>query len=150
MFSMLVAVALLKAVIVPELARFTVPPALLVIPVIVPVPLRFTVPVLVKFARAVEIWPAPVLVIVPALVSVVMEEVPPRLRVPIALLVMAPPPENAVPAVMVPLLVYTPAIVSLAIEVFVAPPKVMPVPENVWIAVSEVVKVLALFVKLFW
>ena len=103
MLSVLVAVALLKAVIEPELVRLTVPPALLVMPVIVPVPVRFNVPVLVKFASRVVIGPPSVLVKVPALASVLMEEVPPILSVPV--LVKPPAPERIVPTVRVPLLV---------------------------------------------
>ena len=56
-FNTLVLVALLKLVIVPELVRLTVPPVLLVIPVIVPEPTKFIVPVFVKFANAVLIAP---------------------------------------------------------------------------------------------
>lgn len=105
MLRVLVAVALLKAAMEPELARFTVPPALLVMPVIVPVPLRLSVPVFVKFARAVVIGPPPVLVAVPALESVVIETVPPRFSVPDEPLVKAPPPDRVFPTVRVPLLV---------------------------------------------
>ena len=105
MLSTLVAVALLNAVMVPELARITTPPALLVIPVRVPVPLRWIVPVLVKFARGVEIGPAPVLFKVPALSSALIEALPLRLSVPVALLVNLPVPSRVDPIVSVPLLV---------------------------------------------
>jgi hypothetical protein len=63
--STLVEVALLKLVIVPELERLTIPPALLVIPVIVPDPPRLIMPVFVSLARAVLIAPLPVTSIVP-------------------------------------------------------------------------------------
>jgi len=105
MFRVLVAVALSKAVMEPELFRFTVPPVLLEIPVIVPVPFRFTVPVLVKFARAVVVGPPLVLFKVPALARVVIETVPPRFRVPPMALVNVPVPERRVPTVRVPLFV---------------------------------------------
>ena len=105
MLRVLVAVALLKAVIVPELLRFTVPPALFVMPVMVPVPFKFIVPVLVKFARTIVMGPAPVLVKVPALASMVIETGPPRFSVPAAPLVKAPAPERLSPTVSVPVLV---------------------------------------------
>ena len=92
MLSMLVAVALLKELIKPELKRLTVPPALLVMPTIVPVPLRFIVPVFVKLARAVLMGPGPVLVKVPALAKTLMDDSPPKLKAPAALLVNAPVP----------------------------------------------------------
>ena len=148
MLSTLVAVALLNAVMAPELARFTIPPALLVIPEMVPVPLRFSVPVLVKFAREVEMGPAPVFVVVPALASVVIETIPPRFSVPPAPLVNVPVPERVFPTVRVPLLVWVPAIVTLAMAVIVEPVITLPDPPNVWMDVSDVTNVLALFVKL--
>ena len=149
MFRVLVAVALSNAVIEPEPIRLTVPPALLVMPVSVPVPLRFNVPVLVKFARAMVIGPPLVLLAVPALARVLMETVPPRLRVPAAPLVKPPVPERRVPTVSVPLLVYVPVILTLAIDVVVVPLNVLPAPENVCVVALEVVNVLALFVKSF-
>ena len=105
MFSVLVALLLLKAVMVPELFRFTIPAALLVMPVMVPDPLRFIVPVFVKFASAVLVAPAPVFVIVPALASVVIEIVPLEFSVPDAAFVKLPLPLNSVPTVNDPLFV---------------------------------------------
>ena len=104
-FRILVDVALLKFEIVPELTRFTVPPALLVMPVIAPVPLRLRFPVLVKLARAVLIAPAPLMDVVPALANVVIDEVPPIFRVLIASFVNVPVPDKAVLTVNVPLFV---------------------------------------------
>src|SRR5215208_6279157 len=103
MLRILVAVALSKSLMRPELIRFTVPPALLVIPTTVPDPLRFRVPVLVKFARAVEMGPVANLLAVPALARVVMETVPLMLREPDALLVKVPAPERVFPTLRMPL-----------------------------------------------
>jgi len=112
MLSVLVEVALLKLVIVPEELKLTIPAALLVIPAMVPVPLRLIVPKLVRFARTVLMAPAPVMVAVPVFVNVVMELVPPRLSVPA--LVSPPVPESAVATVKVPLLVsVTPVITTV-------------------------------------
>ena len=104
-FKVLVALALLKLVIVPELDKFTIPAALFVIPAIVPDPLRLTVPVLVKFASAVLIAPEPDTLVVPELVNVVIEQVPPIFKVPVAAFVNPPVPARAVPTVNVLLLV---------------------------------------------
>jgi len=52
-----------------------------VMPVIVPEPFRFRVSVLVKLARAVVMSPEPVMVIVPALAIVVIEQAPLMLSV---------------------------------------------------------------------
>ena len=98
-------VALLKLVIVPEFSRLTIPAALLVIPAIVPEPPKLIVPVFVKLARTVLIAPDPVIPIVPAFVSVVILDVPPTFKVPVALFVNPPAPESAVLTVKVPLLV---------------------------------------------
>jgi hypothetical protein len=116
--SVLVEVALLKLVIVPEVARLTMPPALLVIPAIVPDPPRLSVPVLVKLARAVVIAPVPVMAVVPELVRVAIEQVPPIFSVLEAAFVKPPPvPAKAVPTVKVPLLVkVTPVTVTLGID----------------------------------
>ena len=102
-FSVLVDVALLKAVIVPELDRLTIPAALLVIPAIVPLPPKLRVPVLVKLAVTVEIAPEPVTLIVPEFDNVVVETLPPVFRV--EALAKVPAPESAVPTVNIPLLV---------------------------------------------
>ena len=146
-FSVLVVVALLKEVIVPELARLTMPPVLLVIPAIVPDPPRLRVPVLVKLASAVLMAPDPVIVIFPALLRVLIEQVPPRLSIPEAPSVKIPVPDSAVPIVRVPLLVYVPVTATFPIEVVVAPLKVWPAPLKVYPAV-DTLKVVALFVKL--
>jgi len=90
MLSVLVAVALLRLVMVPELDKLITPAALLVMPEMVPEPLRFSVPVLVKLAKAVEIAPAFVMVTVPALARVVIDDDPPKFKVPVALLVKLP------------------------------------------------------------
>ena len=103
--SVLVDVALLNEVIVPELLRFTMPPALLVMPAIVPDPPRLRMPVLVKLARTVEIAPPLVTVTVPALVRVPIEQVPPIFKLWLAVFVNIPVPASAVLAVMVPLFV---------------------------------------------
>ena len=110
--NVLVDVALLKLVIVPELARLTMPPALLVIPAIVPDPWRFNVPVLIKFKRTVLIAPEPVIVAVPKFVSNVIEQVPPIFNVPVALLVRLLAPARADATVNIPLLVVVPLIVT--------------------------------------
>ena len=100
MLSVLVAVALLKEVIVPELLRLTMPAALLVMPAIVPVPPRLIVPVLVKLARAVVMLPEPVTKIIPALVRVAIEQAPLMLSVLFAKLVNPPVPDR-VPAILI-------------------------------------------------
>ena len=93
MFNVLVEVALLNEVIVPELVRLTVPAALLVMPVIVPVVLRLTVPVLVKLATVVELVDAPLMLTIPALASAEIDEVPPvMLSVPVDEFVNVPLP----------------------------------------------------------
>ena len=143
----LVAVALLSVVIVPEFSRFTVPPALLVIPATVPVPLRLRVPVFVKFAKAVEIGPAPVLVIVPALARVLMETLPPMLSVPPALFVSEPVPVRLIPIVRIPLFVRVPSMLTLAMDVFVVPLMVLPVLPNECVELSDVTNAVALFVR---
>ena len=143
------AAALLNALMAPELVRLTVPPALLVILAIVPDPLRLIVPVLVKFPSGIVMGPGPVLVIVPVLTRVEIETVPPTLSVLAAPLLNVPVPERVVPTVRIPLLVYVPVMATLAIEVFVDPLSVLPVPENVCVEVFEVVKIVALFVRLF-
>ena len=100
--------ALFKLVIVLVFVTLTTPPALFVIPEIVPVPPALKVPVLVRLARAVVIVPDPVLEIVPTFANVVMLQVPtvpPIFKVPVALFVNVPAPESAVPTVRVPLLV---------------------------------------------
>jgi len=129
--SVLVAVALLNAVIVPEFARLTIPAALFVMPAIVPELFRLIVPVLVKFARRVEIAPDPVTPIVPALASVVTEEVPPMFNVLPTLLVRVLDPASAVDTVKVPLFVVVPLMVRLGIATALAPLIVLPVPVNV-------------------
>ena len=101
--SVLVAVALLKAVIVPELARVTIPTALLVIPVIAPEPLKFNVPVFVRLATAVVIVPVPEWLIVPELASVLTEIAPVLVNVPV--LTKLPAPESDELIAKVPLLV---------------------------------------------
>jgi len=117
MFSVLVEVALVSAVIVPELARLIMPPELFVIPVIVPVPFKLSVPVLVKLARAVEMAPDPLMATVPALASVVTEQVPPIFSVPVAAFVKLPVPAKAVATVKVPLFVsVTPVTVTLGMD----------------------------------
>jgi hypothetical protein len=116
--NVLVEVALIKLVIVPELMRFTIPPALFVIPVMVPDPLRFSVPVFVKLATAVVVVPVPVRYTVPVLVKVVIEQVPPMLRVPVAEFSIPPVPESPVPTVRSPLLVNViPVTLILGIEI---------------------------------
>ena len=70
MFNVLVEVALLKLVTVLEPEWLTVPPALLVMPVMVFVLLILIVPVFVKLARAIVVVPAPDRLIVLALASV--------------------------------------------------------------------------------
>ena len=131
MFRILVAVALLKDAIVPELTRFTIPPALLVIPVIAPEPVRLSVPILVKFARAVVIVPVPDFVIVPELARVVVDKVPPLFKVP--RFVKAPAPDNAVFTVTIEprAILRVPVIETLGITVAVVPLIVFVVPENV-------------------
>lgn len=80
--SVLVAVALSKSVTVLEPEWFTIPAALLVIPVIAPEPLMFNVPVFVRLANAVVIVPEPSWPIYPELASVVTEIDPVLLNVP--------------------------------------------------------------------
>ena len=146
-FSVLVDVALLKLVIVPELLKLTVPPVLFVMPAIVPDPLRFIVPVFVKFASAVLIAPEPETVTVPALASVVTELVPLMLSVPEDPFVNDPAPLRAVPTVSVPLFVLVPVTATFGIED--DPLSVFPVPLNVC-TIAEGIKytALVLFVKL--
>jgi len=141
MFSMLAAVALLKLVIVPDVVRFTIP--LLVIPVIVPDPPRLSVSALVKFATAVEIFPAPLTVVVPLFVKVVIEQLPPMLSVHVEAFANDPAPAKAVPIVNVPLFVYEPLTVTLGIELVDDPLNVFAAPLNVW------TPVLAVYVPLF-
>lgn len=121
MFNVLVAVALLNDVIVPELFRLTTPPALLVMPAIVPEPLRLIVPVFVKLPSAVVVVPLPVRSIVPAFVSVVMEHDPLRFSVFVALLVKAFDPARAVETVKVVLFVVVPLMVRFGIVIGFAP-----------------------------
>ena len=141
--SSLVAVALLNAVMVPELARLTIPAAL-VMPAMVPVPPKLRVPVLVKLAVTVESAPEPVTFIVPELDKVVVERVPPVFRV--EALAKVPAPERAVPTVKVPLLVYVPVTATEPMEVVAPPLNVLVAPEKVWTPVLAV-KVVASFVK---
>jgi hypothetical protein len=131
MSSVLVAVALFRLVMVPELARFTRPLALFVMPAIVPDPFRLSVPVFVKLARAVEIAPAPVMVTVPELDKAVIELVPPMLSPPVALLVRVPAPESAVPTVNVPLFVRVPVTAMLPMTIAFVPPTDFASPESV-------------------
>ena len=119
MLSVLVEVALLKLVIVPEVARLTIPPALLVMPVIAPDPPRLIVPVLVKFASAVVILLVPLMAVVPAFVRVVIEQVPPMFNVYVAALLSVPVPDRdagrAVVVVIVPLLVSVTPVTTSAV-----------------------------------
>ena len=135
-FSVLVDVALLKLVIVPELLKLTVPPVLFVMPAIVPDPLRFIVPVFVKFASAVLIAPEPETVTVPALASVVTELVPLMLSVPEDPFVNDPAPLRAVPTVSVPLFVLVPVTATFGIED--DPLNDFPAPLNVYNDADEV------------
>lgn len=144
-FNVLVAVALLKLVIVPEAVRLTIPLALFVIPVMALVPFRFTVPVLVKLASAVLMAPEPVIAVVPELASVETEQVPPRFKV--LVFVKEPAPESAVLTVSVPLLVIVPVTATLGITVVVAPLMVLGVPLKVCTPVFAV-KVVAAFARL--
>ena len=146
MLSVLVAAALLNEVIMPELLRLTMPAALLVMPAIVPEPLKFRVPVLVNLASAVLMAPKPLMVIFPALERVVTKQVPPRLSVPVALLVKVPAPDKPVVTVSVLLLEIVPVIATLGIEIKVNPPIVLEAPLKVWVPVLAL-KVVALFVK---
>ena len=127
----LVAVALLNDVIVPELVRLTTPAALFVIPAIVPEPPRLIVPVFVKLARSVEIAPDPVTPIIPAFERAVTEQVPPMFSVFAALLVNVLEPASAVETVKVPLFEVVPLIVRLGIPIELDPPIVFAVPEIV-------------------
>jgi hypothetical protein len=122
-FKVLVEVALLKVVIVPELERFTIPPALFVIPAIVPEPPKLIVPVLVKFATIVDITPDPVIAIVPAFDRVLIDTAPEVFRVP--LFVNDPPPP----------------IVNVPVDK-VAPELIIKLPKIVVLAKSEVVPAL--------
>lgn len=150
MFSTLVAVALLKAVMAPELFRLTIPEALLVIPAIVPEPFRLIVPVFVKPAMRVEIAPAPEIAVVPELLKPPdvepMEHVPPIFKVPLFVKVPVAP-SRAVPTVSVPVFVYVPLTVTEPIDVMVEPLNDFDVPENVWMPVFAV-NVEPLLVKL--
>lgn len=163
--NVLVDVALLKLVMVPELLRFTIPAALLVIPAIVPDPFKFIVPVLVKLASTVVIAPEPLITVVPELVSVVIEQVPLMLRVlefvnvpnpemavvaltvPLLVSTLALETESNVPQVRVPLFVYVPENAADGIEVMVSPLNTLVVPEKVCVPVFAV-NVVALFAKL--
>ena len=127
-FKTLVEVALLNVVIVPELERFTNPPALFVIPAIVPEPPKLIVPVLVKFAKTVDIAPDPEIAIVPAFDRVVIDTAPEVFRVP--LFVNEPPPDN-VPTESVPELVHDPENAMLVKEVVVDPLMFLPDPLKV-------------------
>ena len=146
-FSVLVAVALLNDVIVPELVILKTPAALFVIPAIVPEPPRLIVPVFVKFASVVVNAPEPVTPIVPAFVRVATEQVPPILSVLAAVFDNAPVPARAVLTVIVPLLVsvvpvtvrlvpkvsaallpYAPVKVAVGIDIAFAPEIVLAAP----------------------
>lgn len=116
---MLVAVALSKAVMVPELAKFTIPAALLVIPVIAPEPPKLRVPVFVKLAVAVEVAPEPVMFIVPELSNVLTEIVPLLLNVPALTKIPAPPSDELIAKV--PLLVNSVADEVLLTEIVAVP-----------------------------
>ena len=113
----------------------TIPPALFVIPVIVPEPVILIVPVFVKLAKAVVVVPVAERLIVPAFVSVVMAQepdpVPLKFNVPDEPFVNVPVPASAVPTVSVPLLVYDPVTVTLPMEVVVEPLSVFVVPDKV-------------------
>jgi hypothetical protein len=116
--SVLVEVALLKLVIVLDPEWFTIPPALLVIPVIVPEPLILIVPVFVKFANAVVVVPTADLFIIPAFSRVVIAHEPApaplKYNVPLELFVNLPVPAKTDETVKFPLLVrVTPVTVTL-------------------------------------
>ena len=121
MLSVLVDVLFVNAVIVPELAKLTIPPALLVMPVIAPDPLRFIVPVFVKFARTVVVEPLPVRSIVPKFARVVMEQAPLRFSVFDALLVKVLDPARVPETVNVVLFVVVPLIVRFGIDTPLVP-----------------------------
>ena len=165
--SVLVEVALLKEANVLEPEWLTIPPALLVIPVILPEPLTFTVPVLVKLASTVVHVAIPLMANVPAFVIVVGLHVPPviftvpkvfdKIPVPVnevaefivpVLVSVTPVTVSAVAQVNVPVFVYAPVNVTLGIEVVVEPLIVLPVPPKVYAPVPVELKVVALFVKL--
>ena len=132
--SKLVAVALLRVPIFPELTRWIVPPVLFVIPVIVPDPPRLRVPVFTKFAAAVLIVPEPFIFVVPALVRVVMEQLPliVSVVVPGDALVNAPTPKSAVETVSTLLLVaVTPVSTAKFATVIAALSVFTPLPEKV-------------------
>jgi hypothetical protein len=106
-FKILELVALLNEVMVLEPEWFTVPPALLVIPEMVPDPLILIVPVLVKLLSIVVMVPVPDLLMVPLFASVVIEQPPARVkfRIPEEPLVSVPAPVRRVPTVNAALLV---------------------------------------------
>lgn len=134
----LVAVALLNDVIVPELVRLTIPPALFVMPVIEPEPLRLIVPVFVKLASAVVVVPLPVRSSVPALARVVMEHAPLRFSVFDALLVKELDPARVPETVNVVLLVVVPLMVRFGIDTPFVPFIELPVLLKVWTPVFAV------------
>jgi hypothetical protein len=141
--SVLVEVALLKLVIVPEELKLTIPPVLFVIPAIVPDPCKLIVPVFVKLARAVEILAPLVIVIVPELVRVFIEvAVAGLLTFNMEALESVPDPARAVETDNVPLFVNViPVTVTLGIDI---------VPERAWPLVLNVcTPVLAVKVPLF-
>ena len=112
-FSVLVAVALLKLVMVLEPEWFTVPPVLLVIPVIVPEPLILIVPVFVTFANAVVLVAFPLIAKVAAFVLVVIEHEPPVIFTVPEVFDKVPLPVNEVAEFIVPVFVnITPVIVN--------------------------------------
>ena len=123
------------------------PPALLVIPVIVPEAVILIVPVLVKLASAVVIVPvAPLRLTIPALARVVIEQdglaVPLILTVPVAAFVKLPVPLNRVPTVNVPLFV--------TVMVVIVVVGIDNVPVSAWALVLNVcTPVLAVKVPLF-
>jgi len=105
MFNVLVDVALLNEVMVPDAVILTIPPALFVIPVTVKVPFKFNVSVLVKLANTVVTDPDPVIFVVPALEYVPIEHAAPILTEHKLLLLNPPVPASAVPTVKFPLFV---------------------------------------------
>ena len=148
--SVLVAVALLKLVIVPEPEWFTIPAALLVMPVIVPEPLRLIVPVFVKFGNDVVLVAVPLIANVPEFVLVVIEDDPPviftvpvvfaKVPVPVkevaefivpVLVSITPVTVRAVAQVKAPLFEYAPVNVAVEITMAAVPPKVFVAPLKV-------------------
>jgi hypothetical protein len=111
----------------------SIPVALLVIAVIVPVPLRSRVPELVRVV--VVIAPEPVIVVVPELLRMAVEQVP--LIFKVAEFVNPPVPASAVPTVSEPLLV-TVITLIVTLGIVKVPVRVCAFVLNVWTPVLAV------------